>query len=125
MAKDARITVIGGADEPNVYDLLADADLHLSIASACHFDAASLGVPSMVVPLPGHQEVCHAVDDRSIFIAERPEDVWQLAVRARTLSVDSERFSASDFVRNITDLLDRIAPPCDAASPHSSQLGFR
>lgn len=121
LAKHVRVDVIGGADEPNVYELLADADLHLSIASACHFDAVSLGVPSMVLPLPGHEGVSYAVDERSIFLAAQPDDVWSLASRARDVAVEYARFSTPDFVRNVTDLLDRMGSTCEAERVSSSQ----
>ncbi len=121
LAEDPRVTLIGGADEPNVYDLLVDGDLHLSIASACHFDATAAGLPSMVLPLPGHEEIRYAVDDRSIFLAREPAEVWSLAARSRGIEVDSERFSAPHFVRNVASLLDQLGAACETTSASLSK----
>lgn len=71
-----RVTVVPGNIEPNVYEILAVSDAHLSISSACHFDAASLGVPSFVIPLPGHEILLPAVDGQAIQLLARPDDIW-------------------------------------------------
>lgn len=100
-----RVQIISGYELPNIYDLLADADLHLSIASACHFDAAALGVPSGIIPLTGHECMLSAVDNRFIHLVLRPEDAWSLY--GQVLSVtEGYRFSAPDFVSQITCLLE-------------------
>jgi hypothetical protein len=101
---DPRISVIGGADIPNIYDLLADADLHLSIASACHFDAAALGVPTVVIPLAGHEAMLKAIDGRLIHLASKPSDPWSLLLDTTDDAV-TERFSEPGFIFNLTRLL--------------------
>lgn len=102
LQQNPRIRVVGGGALPNIYDLLADADLHLSIASACHFDAAALGRPSGVIPLAGHESMLGAVDDRLIHLVRQPGDAWALP---RALSVtDGYRFSAPGFVQQLSQL---------------------
>ena len=49
--ENKRVHVINGSEEPSTFELLASADLHLSISSACHFDALGLGVPTVIIPL--------------------------------------------------------------------------
>lgn len=105
LCSDPRIRVIAGADLPNVFDLLIDADLHLSITSACHFDAAALGVPSIVVPLAGHEAMLNAVDGAQIFIAHTPAEVWRLATGPRADASQMHRFAAPGFVDNLQRLL--------------------
>jgi hypothetical protein len=101
---DPRISVIGGADLPNIFDLLADADLHLSIASACHFDAAALGVPTVVIPLAGHEAMLKAIDGRMIHLARRPSDPWNLRLNAIT-EADAKRYSEPGFIFNFASIL--------------------
>lgn len=62
LGKDSRVEIIGGQDDPNTYELIALADMHISIASACHYDALSIGTPTMVIGLPGHQLVMPLVE---------------------------------------------------------------
>lgn len=98
-----RIQVVGGSALPNIYDLLADADLHLSIASACHFDAAALGVPSGIIPLAGHESMLGAVDERLIHLVRQPGDAWVLH-KALPMT-EGYRFSAPGFVRQLLGLV--------------------
>lgn len=102
-----RVTLIPGGAAPNVFDLLADADLHLSIASACHFDALALGVPTVVVPLAGHQEVIDTVDGRRMFFAESPAQVWSLNTQEWP-EEESREFSEAGFLDNMNRLIDGL-----------------
>jgi hypothetical protein len=109
LEKDSRIRIIGGSAQPNVFDLLSEADLHLSIASACHFDAAALGVRSIIIPLAGHESILHAVDERQIFLAGAPDDVWRIVSFPETSEVErSYRFSEPNFVANMRKLVFRL-----------------
>jgi hypothetical protein len=105
-----RLRIIGGAESPNVYELLAEADLHLSIASACHFDAASLGVASVILALPGHEEIRHIVDNAQFFLAERAEDVWMIVDQLGRHKPEVERFCAGGFVGNMDKLMAVFYP---------------
>jgi hypothetical protein len=78
LAEYKQVQVHSGASEPNIYSLLSSADLHLSVSSACIFDAASMGVPSLVIPVGGHEIILDAIDNRAIFLAETPDDVWSI-----------------------------------------------
>lgn len=105
LAKHPGIRIIGGAETPNVFDLLAEADLHLSIASACHFDAAALDVPSIVIPLSGHEAMLPAAREGILLLAESPETVWQVADNLDNFHVDATRFSLPGFLDNIAKLI--------------------
>lgn len=102
--QNPRVRVVCGSETPNIYDLLADADLHLSIASACHFDAAALGVTSGIVPLAGHECMLNAVDDRLIYLVPRPEDAWGLIRRGEVAADEGYRFSVPGFVQKLSCL---------------------
>lgn len=107
IAREPRVTLISGGSAPNAFDLLADADLHLSIASACHFDALALGVPTVVVPLSGHENVIDAVDGRRMFLAASPAEVWSLNTREWPAEASRE-FSEPEFLNNMNRLLDDL-----------------
>lgn len=105
LASHPRVRIIEGSTAPNVYTLLADADLHLSIASACHYDAAAMGVPSVVMPLAAHEQMLPAIDGEAITLAAGPEDVWTRAI-GRCLPVAlSERFAQPGCVAALEELL--------------------
>lgn len=99
------VRIIGGADDPDVYHLLATAHLHLSIASACHFDALGIGVPTIVIPLTGHEGVVEFVDGVCMHLAERPDDVWRIAATTGDLKALARDFFASGYVSNVRALL--------------------
>lgn len=100
-------TIVDGASTRNIWELLSDSDIHLSISSACHFDAASLNVVSIVVPLDGYELLVDAIDNRSIFLANEPSDVWRIALTVDSSfeSEESGNFCAPDFVENIGKFL--------------------
>jgi hypothetical protein len=105
LAADGRVNVIRGASQPHVFQLLAAADLHLSIASACHFDAAALGVLSAVVPLAGHEAMLPVADGEQIFVAHEPAEVWRRLQRRHVPPADAERYATPGFVTNLQRLL--------------------
>lgn len=96
------VTVVSGDGEPNVFDLLAEADLHMSIASACLFEAAALGVPSLVIPLLGHEDVLSAVDGGLLRLAKNPADAWAATI---VDAADSAKYAEPGFVENMRRLI--------------------
>lgn len=89
-ASNQRVQVISGADEPSTFDLLTRADLHLSISSACHYDALGLGVPTVILALPNHEIVLHLVDSGHASLARTPKDLVDIATKWRDISVPPE-----------------------------------
>ena len=112
LQRDSRVRVIGGSDLPNVFELLSEADLHLSISSACHFDAAALGVRSVIIPLGDHEWLLHAVDGKQILLASSPDEVWRFVTLPEIVAVErAHRFSEPNFVANMQKLVARLAGP--------------
>ena len=106
LRSDKRIRIISGAEQPNVFELLAESDLHLTIASACHFDAAAIGVRSMIIPLSGHELLLSTVDDKWFFLADSQSDAWDVAVSPAAFDpVHADHFSAPGYVDNLIGLL--------------------
>lgn len=76
LAAHPDVTIVPGGSQPNVFELLSEADLHLSIASACLFEAAALQVPSLIIPLSGHEDVLPILDDVLLRLARSPSEAW-------------------------------------------------
>lgn len=105
LSRHPNVTIIGGAETPNVFDLLCEADIHLSIASACHFDALALGVRSVIIPLEGHEAMLSAVSEGMLALARTPEDVWAIAAVPASDKIRQELFSYPDFLHNMMELI--------------------
>lgn len=105
---DSRVRVVGGRDDPNTYELLARSDLHLSIASACHYDALGIGTPTLVIGLAGHQLVRDLLDAGDALFAGSPEELAEIVSR-RAWSPVSEAVSGKyfrhGFVQNLLPLI--------------------
>jgi hypothetical protein len=84
------VTVLTGSEEPNTFELLARADVHLSISSACHYDALGLGVPTIVVPLPSHEIVLPLVSAGHAHLAATPRELAALIAGWRSLAVSRD-----------------------------------
>lgn len=76
LAEHPRVAVVSGAATPSLLDLLTEADLHLSISSAGHFDALALGVPSGVIPLTSWQDVALAIREGRLTRLDDPAELW-------------------------------------------------
>lgn len=79
--------VLTGTEGPSTFDWLREADLHVSIASAAHYEAVGLGVPTVILPLPGHETVLPLAREGHAFLAATPEDLASLVRRWRDLAV--------------------------------------
>jgi hypothetical protein len=89
LGKDERIKIFLGSEPPSTFELLCNADLHLSISSTCHYDALGLGVPTVILPfenanidwvLPLYQKG-HA------FLANSPQELLNLVLRWKDIKV--------------------------------------
>ena len=82
-----KVHILLGSEDPSTYELLTKADFHLSVASASHYDALGLGVPTIVLPLPGYETVMDLVDARYAYLARTPQDLLEFILASRTLLV--------------------------------------
>ncbi len=103
-ASNKRVQVISGADEQSTFELLTRADLHLSISSACHYDALGLGVPTVILALPNHESVLHLVDSGHAILAQNPRDLFDIVIKCPHFSVPydiSSYYFKPDALNNI------------------------
>ena len=70
-----RVDVIGGDEWPSTFELLRDAHVHVSIASASHYDAVGLGIPTVILPFTSHEIVLPLHRAGHAWLARTPEDL--------------------------------------------------
>jgi hypothetical protein len=72
---------------PTTFELLKAADLHVSIYSTCHYEALALGVPTVILPLRGAENVRHLHEQGHAMLAETPSRLREIVLEWRTLRV--------------------------------------
>lgn len=108
LGADPRVRIVGGGDDPNTYELIAESDLHLSIASACHYDALGIGVPTVVLGLAGHELLSDLVRCGDAVLASTPQALASLVLRHEWRPVApkiSDRYYRRGFVGNVASLI--------------------
>lgn len=83
----ARVEVVAGHEEPSTFERLRRAHLHLSVSSACHYDALGLGVPTVVLPFHSHEVVLPLVAAGHAQVARTPADLASLVSTWRDLAL--------------------------------------
>lgn len=108
MGKDRRVKIIRGSDDPNTYELMANSDLHISIASACHYDALGIGVPTLVLGLPGWTLMKDLIQSGDALFAEDPEELVTIVKEQLWRSIEptvSEKYYRAGFAGNLLSLI--------------------
>lgn len=82
-----RVDVISGEERPATFDLLQNAHLHVSVASASHYDAIGLGVPTIILPFKTHEIVLPLQRAGHAWLARTPEDLVSFVRTWPTLHV--------------------------------------
>lgn len=111
IGNDPRVMIESKTSPIGTQDLIARADLHLSISSACHFDALGIGTPTGILALETHQSVQDLLEERGVVLIETPQDLAHIVAERSFPSVPdetSDRFFIRDFARNIEDLISRL-----------------
>lgn len=75
------VRVISGNEAPSTFELLAAADLHLSISSSCHYDALGLGVPTVILPLANSGWILSLHRAGYAFLASTPEALLEIVLQ--------------------------------------------
>lgn len=105
---DSRVRIVTGQDDPNTYELIARSDLHLSIASACHYDALGIGTPTLIIGLAGYPLVQDLLDAGDALFADSPEDLAEIVSRRAWVPVSeavSDKYYCHGFVQNLLPLI--------------------
>lgn len=104
-----QVEILAGGEGASTFEWLKRAHLHVSIASASHYDAIGLGVPTVVLPLQTHELVLPLCDAGHAHLARTPEALAELVLAWQTLRLPddiSEYYFKSGAVENIRHELD-------------------
>jgi hypothetical protein len=105
---DERVRILKGSENPNTYELIAHSDAHLSVSSACHFDAIGIGTPTIIIALGGYDLVRDLADAGVAAVVSKPEELLEIVVRRGWLPVTAEiadRYYRKGFINNLKDLI--------------------
>jgi hypothetical protein len=82
-----RVSVFGSDEGPSTFELLQRAHLHVSIASASHYDALGLGVTTVILPFQTYEVVLPLYQTGHALLAATPEALVNIARGWRELRV--------------------------------------
>lgn len=99
LSGDPRVEIVMGDAQPNTFELIARADLHISIASACHYDALGIGTPTAVLNLKGNDAVQDLVRKGDALYLSTPADLASL-IAQRSWGTIAAATSGEYFKRN-------------------------
>jgi hypothetical protein len=107
LGRDSRVNVIPGSAQPDALSILArGCSLHLSISSACHYDALGLQVPTAVLALPNHELVLDLVVAGHALLVLSGRQLAQVVVDKSWIPVSpevSERYYRAGFANNVSE----------------------
>jgi UDP-N-acetylglucosamine 2-epimerase len=87
---DDYIQIYLGNEEPTTFELIAQADMHISISSTCHYEALALGVPTIILPLPTHENVLHLYEDGHALLVRTPQELLDSVIHWKNYKVSPE-----------------------------------
>ncbi len=117
LLRGADVRILASEQQPSTLELLSAADAHVSISSACHYESLGIGVPTIVLPLPGHEHVLPLVEAGHAMLAATPAELLRFLQESRDLRVPDE--VSGRYYR--PGALERIA----AELGHPSDAGSR
>jgi hypothetical protein len=103
------VEVLTAQEGASTFELLQRANVHLSIASASHYDAVGLGVPTVILPFTTHDIVLPMFRAGDASFARTVDELATLIRNWRTLNVStdvSEYYFRSGALANILSELD-------------------
>jgi len=108
---DDRVVLWRGSAKPDTYEMIALSDLHLSIYSACHFEALGIGTPTAILALPGYELVLDLASRGDAILVDSPERLARL-VGERGWGVVPPQTSDHYFRRDHIANLEAVLAEC-------------
>jgi hypothetical protein len=108
VSEDARVNLWPGNSKPDTYEMIAMSDLHLSVSSACHFEALGIGTPTGILALPSHELVLDLARGGDALLIDSPETLAAVVKGRSWGSVQpatSDRYFRDDHIRNMREVL--------------------
>jgi hypothetical protein len=84
------VQILLGREPPSTFQLLSQANFHVSISSTCHYEALALGVPTVILPLATFESVIHLYQEGYAFLASTPNDLLEIILQNRNYRVPVE-----------------------------------
>jgi hypothetical protein len=112
-SQDDRVVLWRGNAKPDTYEMIALSDLHLSIFSACHFEALGIGTPTAILVLPGHELVLDLAARGDAILIESPQQLADLVARRNWGAVTTQT-SEYYFRRDNVASLRAVLAECSA-----------
>jgi hypothetical protein len=113
---DDRVVLWRGNAKPDTYEMIAMSDLHLSIYSACHFEALGIGTPTAILALPGHELVRDLAARGDALLIDSPERLADLVAQRSWGTVPAET-SDHYFRRDHIGSLKAVLAECGTMHP--------
>jgi|OM-RGC.v1.001936241 hypothetical protein len=98
------VKVLNSTEMPSVFDILRSSHIHVSLSSTCHFEALALGIPTVVLPVEGHEHVTPLKEFSGAFLAENPRDLVEIINNLENITISSSTshlLFANDSLNNI------------------------
>ena len=111
-ADDPRVVLWPGNSRPDTYEMIAMSDLHLSISSACHYEALGIGTPTGIIALPSHEIVRNLADRGDAILIDSPAALADLIGKRGWSAVPSQTsdyYFRGDHVASLRGILDECA----------------
>jgi hypothetical protein len=105
---DDRVSLWPGNSKPDTFEMIAMSDLHISVSSACHFEALGIGTPTGILGLSGHELVLDLAERGDAILIDSPQLLADL-VKSRSWGVvppaTSDRYFRRDHIGNMRAVL--------------------
>ncbi|WIW44391.1 hypothetical protein ML401_23135 [Bradyrhizobium sp. 62B] len=108
---DDRVKLWPGNSRPDTFEMIAMSDLHLSVSSACHYEALGIGTPTGVLALPGHELVLDLVRRNDAALVDNPSALATL-IENRAWPTVSNRVSDQYFRRGHIENIRALLAEC-------------
>lgn len=81
------VKVLRSVEMPSTFEILRSSHVHISVSSTCHYEALALGVPTVILPLWGYENVVSLERCNYAFLVEKPRDLVNLIANLKEMTV--------------------------------------
>lgn len=113
-ADEPRVILWRGNSKPDTFEMIAMSDLHLSISSACHFEALGIGTPTAIIALPSHELVRDLAERGDAILIDSPQALADLVASRGWGTVPpqtADHYFHRNHVASLRAVLDECASP--------------
>ena len=114
LGSDSRVRIVDGLAAESTHELIALSDLHISISSACHFDALGMGTPTGILQLDTYESVLDVIRHQGALLVESPADLARIVTDRAFPAVPqstSRYFFETDFEEQLPTLINTLRQP--------------